>query len=425
MVETIAATVPAQLSFLETPLDWFKGTGAALLCLSLSLAPSPCLAGDLPGTVAAAAATAITTETATTTTTTTTKTQTAVPAPRVTARSAILYDRVTGEVLFDKASREISPPASTTKILTAIVAIEMGNLDQEVVISKKASSVGGSSNYLRAGEVLSVEDLLWGALLESGNDSCVALAEAVAGSEALFVEMMNKKAALLGATDTDFKNTNGLPNKNHLTTAHDMAVIADYALSNPLFAKIVSTKHAEIPQKDTTRRRSLDNTNRLLSTYKGANGVKTGTTNAAGQCLVSSAIRGDRQLIAVVLKSGNRYGDSVKLLDHGFEDYFVYSIPQGTQVGTLHFEKADPCKVDLVTGKNLSFAVSVTGLGEYEKALTICKGGLPLKKGHKVGYLEIKANKQYRIPVVVAETVEERTTSDWVKRIFRSVNEEI
>ncbi len=204
-----------------------------------------------------------------------------------------------------------------------------------------------------------------------------------------------------------------------------MMLIADYALNNPLFAKMVSTRHAEIPKKDTTRKRSLDNTNRLLSTYPGADGVKTGTTNAAGQCLVSSATRGDRQLIAVVLKSGDRYGDSVKLLNHGFEDYVVYTLPQGTEVGTLYFEKADPYQIKLVTGEPVSFAVALPRLRDCDKVLTVLKTDLPLKKGEKVGYLEIKANKEYRIPVVAAETAEERSTFDWMQRIILAVNQDL
>lgn len=380
-----------------------KFAATALLWFNLSFIAFPCFAGELPASETAAS-------------------EKEILAPRITAQSAILYDRLTGEILFDKESREIRPPASTTKILTAIVAIENGNLKQEVVISSNAGSVGGSTNYLRAGEVLSFKDLLWGALLESGNDSCVALAEAASGSETLFVELMNRKAVLLGAWDTDFQNTNGLPDKDHLTTAYDMAVITDYALQNPLFAEMVSTLHAEIPKKDTTWERSLDNTNRLLSTYPGADGVKTGTTNAAGQCLVSSATRGDRQLIAVVFKSGDRYGDSVKLLDHGFDDYIVYSLPQDTQVGTLYFERADPYQVGLVTGEPVSFSVAEARQGDCEKILTLSKTDLPLKKGEQVGYLEIKANKNYRVPVMVGETVEKISPADWMKRIIRSVN---
>jgi len=344
--------------------------------------------------------------------------------PRVTAPSAILYDRETGEILFDKESRKQRPPASTTKIMTAVIAIEMGCMGELVTISKNAASVGGTSIYLRPGEVFTVEDLLWGALLNSGNDSCVALAEAVAGSESLFIQMMNKKALLVGAYDTTFKNTNGLPKDGHLSTAYDLAKMADYALDNPVFAAIVRTKEAEIPKKDTAWRRNLNNTNRLLSSYKGADGVKTGTTNAAGQCLVASATRNGRQLIAVVLKSANRYQDAVKILNHGFEDFTLYKIPRGTVVGTLYCGKAKPYQVDLVTQEDLCFTVEEDKLLEYEKRLSVFKPGLPLQAGQKVGYLEIKANKDYMVPVAVAESVKKETTADAVQKLFHSINQD-
>lgn len=341
--------------------------------------------------------------------------------PRITARSAILYDRVSHEILFEKNSFEKRPPASTTKIMTAIIAIEMGCMSDEVVISKYAASVGGSSIRLREGERFTFEDLLWGTLLKSGNDSSVALAEAVAGSESLFVEMMNKKAFLIGAVNTNFKNTNGLPKKGHLSTSYDLAVITDYALSNDIFSKIVSTKHAVIPKKDTTWRRNLNNTNRLLFSYEGADGVKTGTTNAAGQCLVASATRDGRQLISVVLRSGNRYGDSQKLLNHGFENYCLVNIPQGTAVGNSYFEKGKPYQVELETLKESHYTVHEDKLQSYQKRLVINKPSLPIKKGQEVGYLEIKANKTYKIPVTVAEDVKKETPIGCVKRIIYSI----
>lgn len=346
--------------------------------------------------------------------------------PRVTAGSAILYDRETKEILFEKNSRDPRPPASTTKIMTAIIAIEMGSMDEQVVVSKNAASVGGTSIHLKEGEVFSFEDLLWGTLLNSGNDSSVAIAEAVAGSEDLFVEMMNEKAVLLGAGDTVFKNTNGLPDKRHLSTSYDLAMVTEYALNNPVFANIVSTEHGVIPKKDDrARRRRLNNTNRLLSTYKGANGVKTGTTNAAGQCLVASAARSGRKLVSVVLKSESRYSDSERLLDHGFEDYYVCTIPKGTVVGTFYFPKAKPYQVNLITAEEACFDVPRDRLSEYGKELSVTKPVLPLNGGEKVGYLEIKANKQYKIPVTVMAPVKKETVADCVKKVFRSIHENI
>ena len=344
--------------------------------------------------------------------------------PRVTAGSAILYERDSKEILFEENSRERRPPASTTKIMTAIIAIEMGSMSDQVVVSKYAASIGGTSIHLREGEIFTFEDLLWGTLLNSGNDAAVALAESVAGTEALFVDLMNQKAFLLGAFDTTFKNTNGLPETGHLSTSYDLAMIADYGLDNPVFAQIVSTKNAVIPKKDTTWKRSLNNTNRLLSAYPGANGIKTGTTNAAGQCLIGSASRESRQLISVVLRSGNRYGDSTKLLNHGFEDYFIFKIPKGSVIGTMYFPKGKPYQVDLETAEEACFAVSGDMLQEYEKQLYVNKPSLPLKGGQKVGYLEIKANKQYKIPVTVVQPVNKETVADSMHKLFYSINQD-
>lgn len=337
--------------------------------------------------------------------------------PWVSAGSAILYDRVAKEIVFAKDAEEQRPPASTTKILTAIMALEMASLDEEVVISSYAASMSGTSLYLREGEVWTINDLLWGTLLKSGNDGAVALAEGVAGSETLFVELMNKKAFLLGAGKTHFMNTNGLPNKEHLTTSYDLAMMADYALRNPLFAEIVKTKETVVSDKNSNWNRNVRNTNQLLGSFEGANGVKTGTTNAAGQCLVASAERGSRRLIAVVLKSGDRYGDTRRLLNHGFDNTHLMGIPKGTVVGKMYFEKAVPYQVDLITSEECFYIVSEDRLQEQEKKLVIERPNLPVIPFEKVGDLEIKANQKYRIPVCAADGVRRENIKDSLKKI--------
>ncbi|KUK81254.1 MAG: D-alanyl-D-alanine carboxypeptidase, partial [Pelotomaculum thermopropionicum] len=230
--------------------------------------------------------------------------------PAVTARAAILMDAETGRVLYAKNAEQKRPPASTTKIMTALLALEGGNLQQEVTVSPRAAMVGEASLDLLTGEKLSLEDLIYGAMLRSGNDACVAIAEHIAGTEANFVLMMNQKARLIGAINTNFKNTNGLPAKNHYTTTRDLALITRYALKNTNFKKIVSTRDRVI---GTQNMHYLNNTNRLLWNYSWVDGVKTGTTNEAGNCLVASATREGRQLISVVFYSDNRWQDSIKL----------------------------------------------------------------------------------------------------------------
>ncbi len=239
-------------------------------------------------------------------------------APTVTADAAVLMDARTGKILYDKNAGQRRPPASTTKIMTTLLALEGGEPGQVVTVSHRAASVGEASLYLRAGEKLTLEELLYGAMLRSGNDACVAIAEHIAGTESNFVLLMNQKAKMIGANDTVFKNTNGLPAVGHYSTARDLAVITCYALKNPTFQKIVSTRGKMIGEQGE---RYLNNTNRLLWSYAWADGVKTGTTNEAGHCLVASARRGDMQLISVVLHSDDRWADSVKLLDYGFDDF--------------------------------------------------------------------------------------------------------
>lgn len=237
----------------------------------------------------------------------------------VTAEAVIVIDADTGQILFAKNPHQKRPIASTTKIMTALLAIECGDLKDIVTVSKRAAGVEGSSVYLRTGEKLSLEELLYGALLKSGNDACVAIAEHIAGREQIFVDWMNYKAFLIGAQNTHFSNTNGLPHKEHLSSAYDLAIISRYALNNPTFNQMVATKNQTI--SGPNGQRQLKNTNKMLWSYQWADGIKTGTTYAAGRCLVTSATKDGRRLIAVVLHSHNRYSDSTKLLNYCFANY--------------------------------------------------------------------------------------------------------
>ncbi len=245
--------------------------------------------------------------------------ETAPAVPSVTANAAVLLEASSGQILYSKNGTKKMPPASTTKVMTALLALEGGNLDRVITVSPEAALVGEASIDLQAGEKLTLEDLIYGAMLQSGNDACVAIAEHIAGTESNFVLLMNQKAKVLGASDSSFINTNGLPATGHYTTARDLAVITRYALRNPAFQKIVNTQGKLIGKHGSER--YLKNTNRLLWSYEGANGVKTGTTIEAGECLVASATRGGRQLINVVLHSEDRWSDSITLLNYGFEQF--------------------------------------------------------------------------------------------------------
>jgi len=239
--------------------------------------------------------------------------------PVVQAQAAILMDSATGEIIFARNAWEKRAPASTTKILTAILAIEKGDLKAPVTVSANAAAVGEATIYLKKGDMLTLGDLLHGALMQSGNDACVALAEAISPSEEEFVNLMNLKAKVLGAENTHFYNTNGLPHKDHLTTAYDLAMITRYAMKNPVFAEIVGKKEYTLTWLNSSRKMYLKNTNRLLWSYQWATGVKTGTTNAAGKCLVASGRYKDKEMIAVVLNSPDRFGDARRLLEYGLK----------------------------------------------------------------------------------------------------------
>ncbi len=245
-------------------------------------------------------------------------------APRVSAHAAILMDSKTGEIIFSKNAEELRQPASTTKILTALLTIERCNdFERVVTISNNCAATGEASINLRTGEHITIGELLHGALLKSGNDACVALAEAIAPSEEEFVGLMNMKAKSLGALNSNFCNTNGLPCKNHLTTAYDLAVIARYAMKNQVFSEIVKKKNYTLHWSDSPRVKSLKNTNKLLWLYPYTTGVKTGTTDKAGKCLVASGKNEEREMIVVVLNSPDRYGDAQRMLEYGLKGEYL------------------------------------------------------------------------------------------------------
>ncbi|MDF2633329.1 MAG: Serine-type D-Ala-D-Ala carboxypeptidase [Pelosinus sp.] len=243
----------------------------------------------------------------------------ASPAPQVEAEAAVLMVVSGNQVLFEKNGKGIMYPASTTKIMTLITALEKGNPNNIVTVSSSDAACEGSSLELKAGNQLTLRNAMYGMMLVSGNDAAEAIAENVAGSIPSFVELMNANAEKLGTTSTHFTNPHGLPDPiNHYTTAHDLALITAYGMKNPEFVKIVSTRDYDVNFLNRSKIH-VNNTNKLLKAYPSSNGVKTGYTNDAGDCLVASAKRGEVQLIAVILNSDYRWDDATKLLDYGFQ----------------------------------------------------------------------------------------------------------
>lgn len=240
--------------------------------------------------------------------------------PQVEAEAAVVMRASDKRVLYGKNLDNVMYPASTTKIMTLITALEQGDPDSVVVVSPAAAGCEGSSLNLRAGDRLILREALYGLMLVSGNDAAAAVAESVAGSIPAFVQMMNDKAEKIGTIRTHFSNPHGLPDPvNHFSTAYDLALMTVYGMQNPVFADIVATREYDVHFVSRGSITHARNTNRLLATYAGANGVKTGFTNAAGECVVASAKRKDVQLVVVVLNSERRWEDATRLLNYGFQ----------------------------------------------------------------------------------------------------------
>lgn len=249
--------------------------------------------------------------------------------PTLNSRIAVAYDRKSGEVIWGKDENKRTAMASTTKIMTAIVTLENCDLTQTVTISKKSAGTGGSRLGLKADDKITMNDLLYGLMLKSGNDAAVAIAETVGGSVEGFAELMNEKAKELKLENTHYVTPHGLDDPEHYTTAVELAKLADYALQNETFAKIVNTKNYTVTINGYPK--SISNTNELLGYLEGVNGVKTGFTNNAGRCLVTSVNRNGFEIITVILQADTkkfRTADSIKLIEYIYKNYEPVNIKE-------------------------------------------------------------------------------------------------
>lgn len=270
--------------------------------------------------------------------------------PKVAAKGAVLIEQTSGRILFEKDAKAPLPMASTTKIMTCILALEKGKLDDIVTTSKRASVAPPVKLHLKVGEKQRLGDLLYALMLQSDNDVAVAIAEHIGGSVEGFCEMMTAKAKEIGAEHTTFKTPNGLDAEGHSSTAYDMALIGAYAMNNPEFVRIVTTTNVTIPTQPTENSKvhDLQCKNRFVYGYKGANGIKTGFTNKAGHCFVGAAKKGDMQLVAAALASGwgnrgktQKYTDVIHMMDYGFSTYQMVDVLLPKQgVATVGVAKA-------------------------------------------------------------------------------------
>lgn len=354
----------------------------------------------------------------------------------VDAKSAVLIDAGSGTVLFEQNSHDRLPPASVTKVMTMLLimeAIDRGQmtLEDNVTVSEKAASMGGSQMYMEPGEQQKLETLMMGIAIASANDACVAAAEYHSGTVEIFVENMNKRAAELGMVDTNFVNTNGLPVANHYSSAYDIALMSKELLKHDKiqdwFNIWMTNITVGLPGKKQTEL-GLTNTNRLIKTYPGANGIKTGFTQEAGYCLSASAKKGDLDLIAVIMgcaTSKLRFAEASKLLDYGFANYDSVKLAEkGEPMGMVVIEKGAPNMVNAVAPEDISVLVkkgekdTVRGELVFNDVVSA-----PITKGDQVGELVIyqKDTELSRYPVVAEENVKKANLLQIYLRMIKTL----
>ena len=314
--------------------------------------------------------------------------------PKINSRSAVVIDRKSKAVIYGKNDNVKKAMASTTKIMTAMVVIQNTNLNNIVEISKKAAGTGGSRLGLKAGDKITVKDLLYGLLLRSGNDCAVALAEYVAGSVQEFSNLMNQNAQMLDLNNTHFVTPHGLDEEEHYTTAYELAILADYALNNEVFAQIVNTKSYTININKNSK--TLNNTNELLGNLNGVYGVKTGFTNGAGRCLVTSIKRGNLDVICVVLGADtkkDRTRDSAKLIEYTFNKYEEIDIKEKIKESFEKWNEINGNRINIEKGESSKLELT---LNDKDKIFTY-----PIEKGTEDNInIEINANLKLKAPVL-------------------------
>ncbi|MFC4022883.1 D-alanyl-D-alanine carboxypeptidase family protein [Oceanobacillus longus] len=349
------------------------------------------------------------------------------------AKSAILLEQDTGEILFNKNDQEQLPPASMTKIMTLLLimeALEEGKLNKEEMIrvSDRAASMGGSQIFLEAGEEMSVNDLLKGVAIASGNDASVALAERISGSEESFVEEMNKKVKELNLENTKFQNTTGLPAEDHYSTAYDMAIIANELLKYETITEYTSV-YEDYLRKGQDNEFWLVNTNKLVRFYPDVDGLKTGYTNEAKYCLTATAKRNDMRVIAVVMGAETpkeRNAIVSGLLDYAFNQFETNKLfDKDEKITEVQLLKSKKRSIDIVSNQSVS---TLHKKGETEKDITTEivleeEWDLPVKKGEEVGKLYVKDGEKIlsEVPLTVEEDVEKASYLTLLKRTMQEM----
>ncbi|GBC92064.1 D-alanyl-D-alanine carboxypeptidase DacB [bacterium HR15] len=335
-------------------------------------------------------------------------------APKVQARSAILIEASTGQVLFSKNPDLLLPPASLTKMMTAILVLERCGLDEQVTASKRAVNTPASSMHLQEGERVSVRDLLYALLLRSANDAAVALAEHTAGSVESFVQLMNEKARELGATRTHFTNPHGLHDPYHYSTARDLALIARYAMENPQFRAIVCQRKAVISRSIRQDDLWMVSRAKFLEMYRWAEGIKTGFTRQAGFCFAGAASKAGRRLIAVVLNSSQREQDTIALMEYGFNEWQPIALGQpGQPVGIARVKNGIREQIPVQLAQPAIWVVPRRDAARYRWVLMPLELQAPVQAGTPAGWAVLQREGQpvIKVPLQAAQAMEARPVS--------------
>ncbi len=347
------------------------------------------------------------------------------------AESGILIEYSTGKILYSKKIDEKLAPASMTKIMTLLLimeAVEEGkiNLDDNISISTNASSMGGSQVFLDPNTEMKAEELIKSIAIASANDSAVAMAEAISGTTANFVSRMNSRAKELGCKNTNFKNVHGLDEEGHYSTAYDMSLIARELLKHEQILKYTSTYEAYLNKPNGTSTWMV-NTNKLIKYYTGLDGLKTGFTKTAGYCLTSTAKRNDMRLISVVMKEPSsqvRNSETISLLNYGFSNYKIKTILKKDQkLGTIEVQNGKKELADITILEDATNLESINDNKEYSFNIVTDKVKAPLKKGDKVGTLELTEQGTVikRLNITVKENIPKANIWDLYKRNFKSI----
>lgn len=357
--------------------------------------------------------------------------------PKLNSRAAIVFDRTSKSVIFGKNINEKRAMASTTKIMTAILVLEYGNLTETIEVCKKAANIGGSRLGLHEKDKITLGDLLYGLMLRSGNDAAVQIAIHLGGSVEGFAEMMNIKAKELGLQNTNFVTPHGLDDPKHYTTAYELALLTDYALNIEKFAQIVNTKTTTIHINGNST--TINNTNELLGYLNGVDGVKTGFTNNAGRCLVTSTTRSNWQIISVVLGADtkkDRTKDSIELIEYTFDNYKQVNVKEKIEEKFEKWKTENESKIEVIKGMQNKISTKINYNYDYE-LITVKNGDTekikiqieyveqleaPVQQNTEIGQMHIIIeNKEIMtIPILIKEKIDKKSIWSYVYEIFGS-----